>query len=130
MSLDENAEVHDVELRGEKMFARVMSYSTKTTDEAKVEAHREYIDIQISLKGAEGIDWYPTSTLDVKEEYNEEKDRTLYHRYEPAPAHVDNHPGMFAVLYPEDAHMPQLIVDGEAEVIVKAVVKIHLSLVE
>jgi YhcH/YjgK/YiaL family protein len=130
MSLDGDSEVRDVELRGEKMYARVMSYATKTTDEAKVEAHREYIDIQISLAGAEGIDWYPTSTLDVKEAYDVEKDRTLYHRYEPAPAHVDNHPGMFTVLYPEDAHMPQLIVDGKVEVIVKAVVKVHVSLVE
>ena len=128
MSLDEHSEVRDVELRGDKMLGRVMSYPTKGPDEAKVEAHREYIDIQISLKGAEGIDWFPVSTLDVKEAYDDVKDRTLYHRYEPAPAHVDNHPGMFTVLYPEDAHMPQLVVDGEVEVIVKAVVKIHLSL--
>ena len=70
------------------------------------------------------------STLDLKEEYDKKIDRTLYHRYEPAPAHVDNHPGMFTLLYPEDAHMAQLVVDGSVENIRKAVVKVHVSLVE
>ena len=130
MSLDADSAEGDTELQGKKLFGRVMAYSTRGTDEAILESHREYIDIQISLKGTEGIDWYPVSTLDVKEEYNAEIDRALYHRYELAPAHVDNHPGMFTLLYPEDAHMAQLVVDGDVEDIVKAVVKVHVSLLE
>jgi YhcH/YjgK/YiaL family protein len=130
MSLDEESAEGKTELRGDKLFGIVMSYSTRDTDGAILESHREYIDIQISLKGSEGIDWYPVSTLDVSKEYDAKRERALYHRYEPAPAHVDNHPGMFTVLYPDDAHMAQLIVDGEAEEIMKAVVKVHVSLLE
>lgn len=128
-SLGPDAEDQKVELRGKKMFARVMSYDTRSTDIAILESHREYIDIQIALSGPEGIDWYPVNTLDVKESYNDEIDRALYHRYEPAPAHIDNHPGMFVVMYPDDAHMAQLIVDNQPEHITKAVVKVHVSLV-
>ena len=130
LSLTADTKEQEVQLRGDKMFGKVMTYPTREKEEAILEAHREYIDIQISLRGAEGIDWYPESTLDIKEDYNEELDRALYHRYEPAPAHVDNHPAMFTLLYPEDAHMAQLVVDGETEDIVKAVVKVHVSLLE
>lgn len=128
-SLGPNAEDQEVELRGRRLFARVMSYDTRGTDTAILESHREYIDVQVTLSGPEGIDWYPVNTLDVKEPYDDESDRTLYHRHGPAPAHVDNHPGMFVVMYPGDAHMPQLIVDNRPERITKAVVKVHVSLV-
>lgn len=128
-SLGPDAEDREVELRGDKMFARVISYDTRSTDTAILESHREYIDVQTALSGPEGIDWYPVNALEVKEPYNDEFDRALYHRYEPAPAHIDNHPGMFVVMYPGDAHMPQLIVGNEPEHITKAVVKVHVSLV-
>jgi YhcH/YjgK/YiaL family protein len=130
LSLTAAAKEQKIHLRGDKMIGKVMAYPTRGKDEAILEAHGAYIGIQISLRGADGIDWYPESTLDIKEDYNEELDRVLYHRYEPAPAHVDNHPEMFTLLSPEDAHMAQLVVEGESEEIKKAVVKVHVSLLE
>lgn len=127
-SLGPDSEDQRVELRGDKMFARVMSYDTRLPDVGTLESHRHYVDVQITLSGPEGIDWFPTDSLSEKQSYNDEKDRWLYHRNEPAPAHIDNYPGMFVVLYPQDAHMPQLVVNGQQEHITKAVVKIHLSL--
>lgn len=127
-SLGPDSEEGRFELRGEKMFARVMSYDTRTPDIGTLESHRHYIDVQITLSGPEGIDWFPIDALKEKMAYNTEKDRWLYHRNEPAPAHIDNRPGMFVVLYPEDGHMPQLVVGDDIEHITKAVVKIHLSL--
>ena len=52
MSLDADSAEGDTELQGKKLFGRVMAYSTRGTDEAILESHREYIDIQISLNPA------------------------------------------------------------------------------
>ena len=128
ISLDPDTPDDEVQLRGDTLFARIMSYPTRGTDEGIVEAHREYIDVQVTLRGAERIDWFPTNSLDIKTEYNAENDVEFYHRYDPAPAHIDNHPCMFVVLYPDDAHVPQLWVEGKPEDIKKVVVKVHRSL--
>lgn len=121
----------DYPLQGEDLFGRVMSYHTRTpdADDAVLEAHREYVDIQTTLSAPEGIDWFPRSSLEVKTPYDAEKDVEFYHRPGPAPAHVNVYPGFFAVLFPEDAHMPQLIVNGQSQLIKKAVVKVRLKLV-
>ncbi len=130
MGLDAQSTDEEIELRGDKLFARIMSYPTRAPEEGVVESHREYIDVQMTLDGAERIDWFPTVSLDTKTEYNAENDVEFYHRYDPAPAQVNNVPGVFCVLYPDDAHGPQLWVDGHAEDIKKVVVKVHRSLLE
>ncbi len=114
-------------LEGEKLFARVMSYATRMPDEAKLEAHREHIDIQMPLRNAEAIDWFPLAGLEARTPYDEKKDRVLFRRPAIAPAHVDLHPGTFAVLFPEDAHMPQLIVGDHVQEVKKVVVKVRLD---
>ena len=130
MSLNQDSPDEEIQLRGDKLFARIMSYATCAPEDSITEAHREYIDVQMTIVGAERIDWFPTQTLDIHTEYNPENDAAFFHRYDPAPATVNNHPGMFVVLYPDDAHAPQLWASGEPEDIKKVVVKVHRSLVE
>ena len=130
IGLTPDAADEKIQLRGDKLFAIIMSYSTRSPEDGETESHRDYIDVQVTLRGAERIDWFPTTSLDVKIEYNAENDAEFYHRYDPAPARVENHPGMFVVLYPDDAHAPQLWVEDTPEDIKKVVVKIHRSLVE
>ena len=113
---------------GKDILARVMSYETKTHDQAVLESHRHYIDIQMTLSGSEGIEWIPAEGLRVKDPYDDAKDVTFYHAGGAAPARVDVHPGTFVVLYPEDAHMPQLIVGPEPKRIKKVVIKLSRSL--
>ena len=54
-------------IRGDRLFAGVDCYATKSRDIAKLETHRKYIDIQILLSGEEVIDVYPRSELTVNE---------------------------------------------------------------
>lgn len=128
-SLNLDAEDGETPLQGDDIIARVMSYETRSPQEAALEAHRDYVDIQMVLRGAEGIDWFPREGLDIRTPYDDAKDVEFYHRPGVAPIHIDNHPGNFVVLFPDDAHMPQLMVGGAPATIKKVVVKVKLDLV-
>ena len=127
LSLGPAAEEGITELIGMDMYARVMSYDTVEPAHSKLEAHREFIDIQCALVNGERIDWFPLDRVEPATEYNSLKDVTNFNRSGTAPISICVEPGMFAVFFPEDAHMPKLIVD-EPRRMKKVVVKIRLSL--
>ncbi|MDC1174706.1 YhcH/YjgK/YiaL family protein [Bacteriovoracaceae bacterium] len=127
MGLDENSEEKRYEL-GDGVFAIVMSYHTKDVQDANLESHKKYIDIQASIKGAEGIEWYPIdANLELKEEYSEKADVMFYHHPGVQRALIANIPGYFTVLWPEDIHMPQLKI-LDLNFVKKVVVKIPVAI--
>ncbi len=126
-SLDARSSDAETAIDGSDMFARVMSYATRTPDQGVLEAHREYIDIQSSIVNCERIDWFPASGLTVKTPYDATNDVEFYERTGCAPARVDVHPGTFAILYPQDAHMPQLVAGEKPCTVKKVVIKIRLA---
>lgn len=115
------------ELMGKDMMARVMSYDTVPWEASKLEAHREFVDIQAPLQHGERIDWFPLEALAPVTDYHPDKDVRHYARIGPAPVSMCLEPGMFAVFFPEDAHMPKLVVDHPRRM-KKVVVKVRLSL--
>lgn len=119
----------EIEIQGREIFARVMSYPTRSPKEAVLESHRRYIDIQMSLAGSERIDWFPPEGLEVKTPYDEAKDVVFYQPPGPAPAGVDVFPRTFVVLFPEDPHMPQLMTGAQPETVKKVVIKLQADLV-
>ncbi|MCX6376331.1 MAG: YhcH/YjgK/YiaL family protein, partial [Armatimonadetes bacterium] len=127
LSLDKEAPEETIELLGQDMTARVMSYQTVGREDARLEAHREHVDIQASLQNDERIDWFPLRGLIEKDGYDRAKDVIHYECPAHASASVCVGPGMFAVLYPEDAHMPKLIT-GQAHRVKKVVLKLHVRL--
>ncbi len=127
-SLDANSPTGKYDLQGEDVFAQVQSYSTRTPEDAIIESHRRYVDIQAVLAGAEGIEWHSRNSFDFYTHYDESKDAEFYKRVSPSPTRVDVFPGIFVMLYPWDAHMPTLMVGEEPQVIKKVVVKIKASL--
>jgi YhcH/YjgK/YiaL family protein len=122
-------ECERINLQEDDIFAVIMSYQTCGPEEAMLETHDAYIDIQVSLVNSEAIDWFPRHTLEVKSTYDPIQDRTLYHRPGSAPLRVNNFPGFFTVLFPDDAHMPKQIVAGESELVKKVVVKVRKNLI-
>ncbi len=116
-------------LQGEDIFAVVMSYRTFSPDMALFEAHREYVDIQTVLVGAEGFECAFCDGLSVETPYDERADITFYKRDLPGMTRVDVCPGTFVMLYPHDAHMPGLIIGNEEKMIKKVVVKIKKELI-
>lgn len=124
-----SAPEHYISIRGDAIFARIMRYPTRTPQEAIVEAHRDYIDIQMSLLHSEGIRWYDPAVLTVKTPYDPKTDAEFYQTDAPFLGHVVNHPGLCTILFPEDPHMPQLITGDQPVEILKAVVKLRVDLV-
>jgi YhcH/YjgK/YiaL family protein len=119
----------ETRLDGDDVFMRVLSYPTRSPEDpgAGLEAHREFIDIQMALVGGERIDWFPVEELVPKAPYDPACDVQFFLRPGSAPASVDVLPGTFAVFFPEDAHMPQLVTARGDDRVKKAVVKIRLA---
>ena len=137
ISLDEGMEEREYELVGRDMFARIMSYETRGPQNAVLESHIKYMDIQTTIAGAECIAWWHTSALEIDTPYHEGKDVTFYEKTAPQSdnpiqpsARVDVYPGTFVALFPEDAHMPQLMLGtGGVSTIKKVVIKVSLNLI-
>lgn len=111
------------EICGERIFARVMSYQTNAPAACKIEAHNKYIDIQSTICGAEGIDIYLREGMEISEVYDEDGDVAYYRHLGIPSVHVNNLPGFFSFILPEEAHSPQQRVSGIGHV-KKFVIKI------
>ncbi|AQQ10088.1 Toxin-antitoxin biofilm protein TabA [Sedimentisphaera cyanobacteriorum] len=110
------------ELEGSRLFCNIAVESGRSKQESKLEAHKNYIDIQYVISGNEQMGWKKTSDCSlVRQPYNPEKDVAFF-KDEPEKWETVS-PGSFAVFFPEDAHAP-LVSDGEIH---KAVVKILLN---
>lgn len=133
LQLPVDAEEKRYEIDGDDVFAIVMSYPTREegSEGAILESHRKYADVQMTLRGGERIACFPTHTLAVKEAYIADRDVEFYQIEKKADLQLTMRPGTFALLLPQDAHSPQLCVDGNDGVVVKkVVVKIRLDLLE
>nr|WP_321377966.1 YhcH/YjgK/YiaL family protein [uncultured Bacteroides sp.] len=111
-------EVGKTELKGADLVVNVAQTSPKTKEQAKLETHNKFIDIQIPLSGVEvmgytaGVDCKPADAA-----YNAEKDITFFDGL--ADSYIAVKPGMFAIFFPEDGHAPGITETGVKKVIVK-----------
>ena len=114
-SHDLNAlEVGKTELKGKDLLVNVAQTKPKTKEDAKLETHKDFIDIQIPLSGTD------TAAKDCMPEdapYNAEKDITFFTGL--AESYIEVKPGMFAIFFPQDGHAPGITPDGVKKVIVK-----------
>lgn len=113
---------------GDNIYARVMSYSTSRRDDCKIEAHNEYVDIQSTLIGSEGIEIFDRKSLDIDVTYDANQDVEFFKENVPPYLFVDNQPGRFSMIFPDEVHRPQISVNGKNEVVKKFVIKIRKDL--
>lgn len=111
-----------IDIDGDNIYALINNYETKDPEDCDWERHEKYIDIQYMVSGAENIGFVLSDYLDVKTEYNEEKDVEIL---KGDGDYVQLSDGEFVVFFPDDAHMPGLIVEKK-ETIQKVVVKIKI----
>lgn len=117
-------------INGDAIYARVMSYATSPPHNCKVEAHNRYIDIQSTLAGEEGIAVYSRKALRMKEPYQEDTDAVFFFADAAQQySQIRNYPGRFTLLFPQEAHQPQLQIGSEAHV-KKFVIKLAVSYYE
>lgn len=99
-----------------ELIVNVNEIGPKTKEEAKLETHNEFIDIQIPLTDVEVMGY--TQRADLPEaEYNAEKDLTLYEGL--ADDYITVKPGMFTLFFPSDGHAPGITPTGLKKIIVK-----------
>ena len=104
---------------GERAYAMVARDPGRTKDEAQLEIHEKYIDIQMVLAGCDEMGWRSQSLCrQPAMPYDGAEDIGFF--ADPPVAWLPVTAGMFVVFFPEDAHLP-LIGSG---LIHKVVVKI------
>jgi len=108
---------HDIE--GDQLYAMVQHYQTKPPGEGRWEAHRRYWDIQYVVKGIEQIHYANITHLSPGD-YDAGKD---FLGLEGSGDQVTLHQGMFAILSPQDGHMPGMA-KGQPVRVSKVVVKV------
>ena len=77
-----------------------------TEKDAVLEAHKEYIDVQLCLSGVNQMGWCPLEKCDSLKEEHEDKDLYFYEGRSEALCTVS--PGSFAIFFPEDGHAPNI----------------------
>ena len=106
------------------LYYLVIRYDTAPIME-KIEAHRKYIDIQFMAKGDERIGVDNIAGLKVHTPYSEEKEVEFF-KAEKSASYIDVKEGMFAIFWPDDAHMPGREIDKPQNV-TKVVFKIKVD---
>ncbi len=103
-------------VEGDNLIAIVERVPGKTREQARLECHRKYIDIQLVLDGMDEMGWKPLADcLNPVSYYSAEKDIRFFH---DAPASwVAVPPDHFCIFFPEDAHAP-LVSAGEVRKVI------------
>lgn len=105
---------------GENLFVNIVDSNMKTPEQARLEVHDKYIDIQIPLSKEETFGITPRSECRFPDgEMNVEKDILFYK--DPVTETVTAAPGEVVTFAPDTAHAP-LIGEG---VIHKAIFKVR-----
>lgn len=93
-------------LDSDNIYAMVQEYSTKPLEVCAMEAHKKYIDVQFMAEGEEYIGYEPFSNQEISVQYDEPNDYSLFYSN---PNLIKYTKGMFAILYPQDLHMPRVL---------------------
>lgn len=105
------------------VFAVKSSYFTKLEKDTLIEAHREYIDLQIILDGEEIIYGGDIEEYEESISYDEQKDAAFYKG--KASWEIKCEKNTFAIFYPYDVHQPGVLINSSQKV-TKVVFKIHV----
>ena len=101
---------HDID--GDNLFVNVNDVDLKPRQEAALEVHNRYIDIQIMCGEQEEYGWAERSNcLAPREEFNSEKDVQFFN--DAPQTFFMLKPQQFVIFFPTDAHAPML---GEGSV--------------
>jgi YhcH/YjgK/YiaL family protein len=110
---------HDISRN--RVYALVMQADGKPRDEALLEAHRKYIDIQVAVDGADVIGWTPIHECTKSRGFDADKDLEFFD--DPVASWVRVPAGCFAIFFPKDVHAPCAFEGTIRKVVVKVAVE-------
>ncbi len=94
-------------LEGEDLYINHVKIQGAQKGVQPLEFHNRYIDVHIPLSVGETIGWADRSNLhEIKSPYRQDSDCGFYAEHPEQYFHIS--PGMFAVVFPEDAHAPAI----------------------
>ena len=108
---------HDID--GDDIYMNVMDVDLKRPEDAKLEIHDRYLDIQVLVTGrSETFGWSPRKRI-VRPlgAFDEAKDIQFFD--DVPQTCYDVTPGQFVLLFPEDAHAPMIGKGAIRKIIVK-----------
>ena len=111
------------EIDAERVYAMVSKDSGRRKEDALLETHEKYIDIQLVLAGTDTMGWKAKSLCKNPASAYDPAEDIQYFADEP-DVWIATQSGSFVIFFPEDAHMP-LISPGQLH---KVVVKIAVAL--
>jgi YhcH/YjgK/YiaL family protein len=111
------------ELDGDALFALVQTYETRPIQEGKLEAHTRYIDIQFVVDGQESMGYAPLTNQTAVKPHDDAKDIAFY---DGEAGFTLFRKGMFAIFFPQDAHLPSRFTEKVSSVR-KIVLKVAVS---
>lgn len=107
-----------IELDGDRMFVIVSDNRLTTPEEAKLEVHNRYIDIQAPVSGGESFGWANRRLLESPEaDFDGERDIQFF--ADRPTTFVRLEVGECIIFFPEDAHAPLVGEGSLKKVIVK-----------
>ena len=95
------------EICGDIVYANVMEAQPKSKEEAFIEVHRRYIDIQIPISTDELMGYTPLNQLPVTD-YNSDNDAAIYPVGMLARDYFNVRQGEFVIFFPQDGHAPAI----------------------
>lgn len=110
-------------IEGEDLFILIKRYDSFPLAECKLENHHNYADIQLVVSGKEYFCYAPVDKLLLKESKPENDVYYFDGQCDPITLTGD----LFALVLPDDGHMPERAINEQSEPIVKAVVKVKLN---
>ncbi|WMJ84128.1 YhcH/YjgK/YiaL family protein [Oscillospiraceae bacterium LTW-04] len=119
----ESLEPGDYPIFADDIILKIQSYNTKPVEQARLEAHRRYIDIQYIVSGEEKIAVGALEQAGEELEANPENDIWFY------AGNADTltlKAGQFVLLFPGETHAPCLAATESAPV-KKALIKVALN---
>lgn len=121
----ENYAAGKYEIDGKELYASVQEYTSKLEQDAKAEAHKNYIDVQFIVSGVEVIEAFDIARATAKTEYNEVKDVTFYNDDENAAKSILQ-AGDYGIYFPHDVHKPGMCLNGDPQPVKKIVIKVKV----
>lgn len=123
----ENADLQNLplgrnEICGNAVYANVMEAKPKAKEEAFIEIHRKYIDIQIPISADETMGYTPIAELPAAN-YSEADDAAIYPVGMPARDYFNVHKGEFVIFFPQDGHAPAITPTLLKKVVIKVAVE-------
>lgn len=111
---------------GGGVFAMEQAYESKVRADAFFESHRKYIDVQAVVVGEELMEVVDISRINVRQPYNPDRDLIIYDDHGDA-SHLRMFPGLAAIFFPNDVHMPSLRIRSAPVLVRKTVVKVPVA---